>query len=118
VETTEADKEAIETKDAITGAKDAIVAGEEEVVREEEESVETRDSSVEEESPLARTKEAIAPETSSRPWMNACLVEEKALFVEGGGSVIASPEREPGAALALGTPDTIPSCGRRDRRAG
>jgi hypothetical protein len=43
---------------------------------------------------------------------------ENALFVEGGGSVIAPSGREPGAALALGTPDTIPSCGRRDRRAG
>ena len=42
----------------------------------------------------------------------------KSLFVEGGGSVIAPSGREPGAALALGTPDTIPSCGRRDRRAG
>ena len=43
---------------------------------------------------------------------------ENPLFVEGGGSVIARSEREPGAAHALGTPDTIPSCGRRDRRAG
>ena len=41
-----------------------------------------------------------------------------ALFVECGDSVRARSEREPGAAHALGTPDTIPSCGRRDRRAG
>lgn len=29
----------------------------------------------------------------------------------------ATPRPEPGAALALGTPDTIPSCERRDGRA-
>src|ERR1017187_10127703 len=30
----------------------------------------------------------------------------------------ATPRPEPGAALALGTPDAIPSCERRDGRAG
>jgi hypothetical protein len=50
--------------------------------------------------------------------LTGCTTSVFPLFVEGGGSVIAPSGREPGAALALGTPDTIPSCGRRDRRAG
>jgi hypothetical protein len=40
------------------------------------------------------------------------------LFVESRASVICVTEREPGARLALGTPDTIPSCEPRDGRAG
>src|ERR1019366_8148895 len=35
-----------------------------------------------------------------------------------GGADRATPRPEPGAALALGTPDAIPSCERRDGRAG